>query len=155
MSLPAERQASRQPVTGVYALALLLAVTLFYGHTIILFDVAGALLEHRVRLQDALGFHNAGKLIVTACFVILLATHIAEALLWALFLRWRRLVCGFGEGLYFTAVTFTTLGYGDVTLAAPWRQLGPLLAIAGVLSFGCSTAFLFVVMQGVWTLELG
>jgi hypothetical protein len=35
-------------------------------------------------------------------------------------------------------------------LPSPWRQLGPLVAISGVLMFGCSSAFLFVVMQGVW-----
>jgi hypothetical protein len=48
----------------------------------------------------------------------------------------------------------TTLGYGDVTLPPPWRQLGPLLAISGVLKFGCSSAFLFVVMQAVWAQHL-
>jgi voltage-gated potassium channel Kch len=152
--MPVSRKPRRQSVIAFYALALLLAVTLFYCHTVILFDVAGTLLQHRASLEGSLGFHQSGKLIVTACFVILFAAHIAEAMVWALFLRWRRLVAGFGEGLYFTAVTITTLGYGDVTLAPPWRQLGPLLAIAGVLKFGCSTAFLFVVMQGVWALHL-
>jgi voltage-gated potassium channel Kch len=63
-------------------------------------------------------------------------------------------VSGFGEGLYFTIATVTTLGYGDVTLPPPWRQLGPGLAIVGMLMFGCSAAFLFVVMQGVWARHL-
>jgi voltage-gated potassium channel Kch len=148
------RQSPRQRVILVHALALVLAVALFYVHSIVLFDVAGLLLEHRAGLEDSVGFHQAGKLIVSGCFLILFAAHIAEAMLWALFLRWRNLVSGFAEGLYFTTVTMTTLGYGDVTLPPPWRQLGPLLAIAGVLTFGCSTAFLFVVMQGVWALHL-
>jgi hypothetical protein len=82
---------------------------------------------------------------------VLFAAHVAEAAVWALFLSRRGLVSNFGEGFYFTAATVTTLGYGDVTLPPPWRQLGPLLAIAGVLKFGCSSAFLFVVMQSVWT----
>jgi hypothetical protein len=32
----------------------------------------------------------------------------------------------------------------------PWRHLGTLIAITGVLMFGCSTAFLFVILQAVW-----
>jgi hypothetical protein len=47
----------------------------------------------------------------------------------------------------------TTLGYGDVVLKYPWRHLGTLIAITGVLMFGCSTAFLFLVLQEVWKLH--
>ena len=31
------------------------------------------------------------------------------------------------------------------------ETLGTLIAITGVLMFGCSTAFLFVILQDVWT----
>jgi hypothetical protein len=44
--------------------------------------------------------------------------------------------------LYFSVVTFTTLGFGDVTLTAPWRMLSGLCAANGLLLFGLSTAFL-------------
>ena len=50
----------------------------------------------------------------------------------------------------FTAASITALGYGDILLKYPWRHLGTLIAITGVLMFGCSTAFLFVVLQAVW-----
>ena len=42
------------------------------------------------------------------------------------------------------------LGYGDVVLKKPWRSLGPISAINGLLTFGCSTAFLFLVLQSIW-----
>jgi hypothetical protein len=48
----------------------------------------------------------------------------------------------------------TALGYGYVVLPPPWRILGPLVAISGTLMFGCSTAFLFLVLQKVWVLDL-
>ncbi|WP_332408375.1 ion channel, partial [Vibrio metschnikovii] len=56
------------------------------------------------------------------------------------------------EGIlqYFVGTSISTLGYGDVVLTKPWRQIGPIIAIAGVLKFGCSTAFLFFVIQTVW-----
>jgi hypothetical protein len=138
-----------------YALALLLALLLFSAHAVVLFDVAGRLLlESRDGLEVALGFHQSSKLIVIGCFAVLFTAHVAEAAVWGLFLRSWGLVSSFGEGFYFTAATVTTLGYGDVTLPPPWRQVGPLLAIAGVLKFGCSSAFLFVVMQAVWAKHL-
>jgi len=40
-------------------------------------------------------------------------------------------------------VTFTTLGYGDITLSSDWRRLSGLEGINGMLLIGCSTAMLF------------
>lgn len=49
--------------------------------------------------------------------------------------------------LYFSGVTFTTLGYGDVTLSSDARLLGPLEAAGGLLMFGVSTAIFAAAMQ--------
>jgi hypothetical protein len=46
----------------------------------------------------------------------------------------------FATALYFSGVSFTTLGYGDIVLSAQWRLLGPLEAANGILMFGVSTA---------------
>jgi hypothetical protein len=42
----------------------------------------------------------------------------------------------------------------DVVLPPPWRVIGSLIAITALLKFGCSTAFLFVVIQDVWMRHL-
>ena len=76
--------------------------------------------------------------------------HVAEARVWGLFLHWTQLLPSITEGFYFSAVSVTTLGYGDILLKYPWRHLGTLIAIAGLLMFGCSTAFLFVILEAVW-----
>jgi hypothetical protein len=57
----------------------------------------------------------------------------------------------FSDGVYFAAVSVTSVGYGDLVLPAPWRLLGPLASINGTLMFGCSTTFLFLVLQNIWT----
>lgn len=44
--------------------------------------------------------------------------------------------------LYFSIVSFTTLGFGDVTLNQEWRILGSLAAVNGLVIFGLNTAFL-------------
>jgi hypothetical protein len=73
--------------------------------------------------------------------------HVAEVGLWAAGMA---LVGAVGpeEGpLYFAFVSYTTLGYGDVVIAArAWRLLGPAAAMNGVLLFGWSTAVIFHVL---------
>lgn len=44
--------------------------------------------------------------------------------------------------IYFSIVTFTTLGYGDITLDDNWRILASLTAVNGLIIFGLNTAFL-------------
>jgi hypothetical protein len=49
--------------------------------------------------------------------------------------------------LYFSTVTFTTLGYGDVTLDAGWRLLGSFQAANGSIMFGWTTAIVMAVIH--------
>ena len=46
------------------------------------------------------------------------------------------------DAVYFSTVTFSTLGYGDLTLDETWRLLGALEGIAGFIHIGWSTAYL-------------
>jgi hypothetical protein len=141
---------SRTRIAGVYGLALLLALVLFYFHVVVIFDVIGEMLRFKAWLLENMGPKHTGKLFLLGCFFALMSAHVAEAAVWGLFLRWTRLLPSITDGLYFTASSITTLGYGDILLKYPWRHLGTLIAITGVLMFGCSTAFLFVVLQDVW-----
>lgn len=142
--------ASTFPLRRVYSVGLLIATVLFTLHTFILFETAHLIYRIADPLHEILGLHFAGPLIVLGCFVILFLTHLAEALVWALFFWKRRLVKSLGEGLYFTGTSLTALGYGDIVLTPPWRGLGPIMATNGILMYGCSTAFLFVVIQRSW-----
>lgn len=51
------------------------------------------------------------------------------------------------RALYFSTVTFTTLGYGDITLSDRWQLLSSLEAANGIILFGVSTAFAFAAMR--------
>lgn len=71
-------------------------------------------------------------------------------------LVWSALYLGIGafeefeKAIYFSIVTFTTLGYGDVVLNSDWRLLGSLEAVNGILMFGWSTAIVFYAVQHVY-----
>jgi hypothetical protein len=47
-------------------------------------------------------------------------------------------------------VTFTTLGYGDISLTSEWRLLSGLEAINGIMLIGWSTAMMFSLIQNIY-----
>ena len=53
----------------------------------------------------------------------------------------------FERALHFSAVTATTLGYGDIVLSEQWQVLSTFEAMGGLLLFGASTAFILAVMR--------
>jgi hypothetical protein len=149
-SLNTDPLSSRGWVVGIYGFAVLLAVMLFYFHVVVIFDVIIDMLRIKTWMLGHLGPKHAGKIVLLVSFFTLMLAHVLEAAAWGLFLCWTRMLPSIADGIYFTATSITTLGYGDITLKYPWRHLSTLMAITGVLMFGCSTAFLFVILQEVW-----
>ncbi|OJV03006.1 MAG: hypothetical protein BGO12_23785 [Verrucomicrobia bacterium 61-8] len=140
----------RLPTHKVYLFGLLLAAGLFAMHTWVIFEMGWVLMHHAARITKGPEAHVFGPLIILVAFFILFLTHLAEAAAWAL-LFWRmKEFPTFSESLYFTGTSITALGYGDLVLRPPWRVLGPIMAINGLLMFGCSTAFLFLIIQKIW-----
>jgi hypothetical protein len=86
-------------------------------------------------------------LIMIPVVLVLMVTHAAEIIVWALAYA---LVDAAPEGadrVYFAFVNYTTLGYGDVVPVRRWNLLGPMTAMNGVLLFGWSTAVIFEVLR--------
>jgi hypothetical protein len=59
----------------------------------------------------------------------------------------------FEAALYFSTVTFVSLGYGDIVLTKDWRLFGAIEAANGVILFAWSTAFLLSVTSRLRALE--
>jgi carbon starvation protein CstA len=51
------------------------------------------------------------------------------------------------EALYHSAVNYASLGYGDIVMSKPWKLLGPLEAVNGVLMVGMTAAALMAILQ--------
>ena len=68
---------------------------------------------------------------------------------------WAALFKGIGafgsweEALYFSIVSFTTLGFGDILLPVEWRLLSGMAAANGLLMFGFFTAYIVEVMRRI------
>jgi hypothetical protein len=72
--------------------------------------------------------------------------HAIEISVWALFYLWRRCVPDAESAFYFSGVTYTTIGYGDLVLSKPWRILAPAEGATGILMFGLSTGLFFAIL---------
>jgi voltage-gated potassium channel len=92
-----------------------------------------------------------GLLVATAVF--LLTLNALEAIAWAT-IYWLSPSVGeintFESAIYFSFITFTTLGYGDITLSSAWKLLCGLEAMNGIFLFGWSAALLYAVVQRIW-----
>jgi hypothetical protein len=90
-------------------------------------------------------WHWTGLFILLAGWIILL--HLAEIIVWGTFYVWQEAMPDLTSGLYFSAVTYTTTGYGDLVLPDEWRLVGGVEALTGILMCGWSTGFFFVVVS--------
>ena len=78
---------------------------------------------------------------------------VLEVWLWAVLYLYHPLVSNLQDldiAFYFSMVTFTTLGYGDVVLTGPWRILASIQAANGVIIFGWTTALIFYFIQHIY-----
>jgi len=58
------------------------------------------------------------------------------------------------QAMYFSMVTFTTLGYGDVLISERWHLLASFEAATGILMFGWSTALVVAAVSKVYKKQL-
>ena len=80
-------------------------------------------------------------------------TLIIEIWIWALFYFIFEIIQDLESALYFSTVTFTTVGYGDVVLNQDWRILSSVEALNGFLLFGWSAAFIFEIVSIIYIKE--
>lgn len=75
-------------------------------------------------------------------FVFIVFAHTLQVWIWAVFLKSFGAFVELATALYFSLVTYTTLGYGDFVLGPEIRVFASFAAVTGLLTFGLSTAFL-------------
>ena len=88
--------------------------------------------------------------VIGVASLLLAVLHGLEASIWAASYVWLGASPDFPRAIYFSLQMITTLGADIVVMDRHWKLMGPLEAIAGILLFGLSTAFLFAILQRVW-----
>jgi hypothetical protein len=91
----------------------------------------------------------ATELRIVRVVSVLLLLHLVEAASWAMFYLLSGDLPDVETAIYFSMTSYTTVGYGDVVLPAPWRILGPIEAAVGILMFGWSTAIIVAAISRI------
>ena len=82
---------------------------------------------------------------LTVSALVVLGVHTVEAWCWAIVYLALGEFEAMGDALYFSVVTATTLGYGDLVLSERWRLLSTFEAMGGLILFAVSAAYLMAV----------
>jgi voltage-gated potassium channel Kch len=97
--------------------------------------------------------HRKRIYLVVMVVILMFFVSVAEITLWAVTYLTIGAIERMEAALYFSMVTFTTLGYGDITLSEQWRLLASFEAANGIIMFGWSTALVITTVQRVFFSE--
>jgi len=93
---------------------------------------------------------SGNLLVVVGVTTTIVSVHLVEIACWAAVYVWQGCVPDASTAFYFSAVTYTTVGYGDVVLSEGFRALAATEALTGILLSGLSTGFLFAVLSQIF-----
>ena len=131
------------------AAALMVATTAIHAGGMVLAMHALRAQGHssRRRLKQTRIYWVGG--IVLLMFIV----SLLEVLVWAVTYLALNAIDGFEKALYFSMVTFTTLGYGEIVLDERWRLLASSEAGNGIIMFGWTTAIVITAVQRIYHSE--
>ena len=87
---------------------------------------------------------------VSAAVLIMFFATLIEVAIWAIGYLALGAIEAREAAVYFSMVTYTTLGYGDITLNEHWRLLSSIEAANGIIMFGWTTAVVIAVVQRLY-----
>ncbi len=92
-------------------------------------------------------FEKLRPLSITGAFFTLIAVfalifiHFVEIWLFAFLYDYLGALHSFSEALYFSTISYATIGYSDASIHNEWRMVAALEGVLGVILLGWSTAF--------------
>ena len=90
-----------------------------------------------------------GAMFTLSIVIALIALHGAEIWLFAVFYLIVGAAPDLEQALYFSTISYSTVGYSDVHVSLDWRLTGAFESILGVILLGWSTAFFFRMLSRI------
>lgn len=88
-------------------------------------------------------------IMMSSAVILVLIANTLCVWIWAIVFRVLGVFLSLEEAVYFSIVSFTTVGYGDVVVSSDWRILSGFVAVNGLLAFGLFTAFLIEMIREI------
>jgi hypothetical protein len=123
-----------------YAIVLVALTVAIHGAVLILS-------MHKLSLDERIAHRSflRDTWLLSRLAVRTVLAHLLEISLWAAFFLWRDVMPDAATSFYFSAVTYATIGYGDVVPPPEWRLLASVEGITGILMCAWSGGFFFAV----------
>lgn len=130
------RQEDMNHLVIAFALmAITVAIHLLGGLAVVL------LLRHKISVEPHQSLLRALRIVVEL-FAALLLLHLIQVGVWAAMYQWQ-IGWDFDTAIYFSTVTYATIGYGDVVPPPEWRLVAATEGLTGVLMLGWSSAMIY------------
>lgn len=111
---------------------------------------AGLQFFRRIEAKSPDHLSRRATLVTIIWVIYLIIPIILDVCLWASFYYMSGALPSYADATYFSTVTFTTVGYGDIVLGKEWRQIGVFEAVNGWIIFGWATALMMAVIQRLY-----
>lgn len=95
------------------------------------------------RIQHITPLSPRGALFTLGVVIAMLALHGIEIWLFAAAYMASGAIAELETALYFSTISYSTVGFSDIHIAPEWRLLGAFESVLGIFLLGWSTAFFF------------
>ena len=101
------------------------------------------------RLRHIAPLSPRGALFTLGTVIAMLALHGIEIWLFAFAFVALGAIPELEPALYFSTISYSTVGYSDVHIVQTWRLLGAFESVLGIFLLGWSTAFFFRMIERI------
>jgi hypothetical protein len=128
-----------------FAVASLMVLVCVVVHGFGLFNLSRALRSEAAleRLEHINPLSRRGTVFTLGAVIAMLALHGIEIWLFALVYLGLGAIPNLEASLYFSTISYSTVGYSDTHIAHQWRLVGAFESVLGIFLLGWSTAFFF------------
>lgn len=129
---------------------IVLACAVMVGTTLL--HAIGMIITFRFTTNPLRHIAFAKAFRVSVIIMLMFIITVFEALLWAVVFWGKGAIQTIEQAMYFSMVTYTTLGYGDIVLDQQWRLLSSFEAANGIIMFGWTTSIVIAYVQRLYHL---
>ena len=127
--------------------AILLTGATVATHTLYSLSLVHMLQRHPMHWVARIGLHTHQVFMLVRSVIALLLLHCLETTFWALYYRYDHGLPDFATALYFSMISYATIGNGDVVLPERMRLVGAMEGMVGTMMAGWSVALIIAVLQ--------
>ncbi len=125
------------------ATGLVVIVVLIHGAGI---TTLTRVLQFRLQAEESHHFTFTRAIFILALVLSLFVLHGIQIWIFAGSYVWLHAVPDLETGVYFSTITYATIGYADMHIVKAWRLVAAIEGVCGVILLGWSTAFLVSVV---------